>query len=142
MNFPKPTREQRLEEKIARLKAKKKEPRLSDYKKVVQRKFNTYIRERDKGQPCLACGKHSDNMQASHYIAQGSAGALRYNAENVHSTCVSCNMYKHGNLIEMRIGLVKKIGEDRVKLLEEHRHDLHKWTKEELDLIVMALSWT
>lgn len=161
MKFPKPTKEQRVRETMERrlkkqkehakvikerLKnrtskkiAKAKEPRLSDLKKVVQRKVNAYVRERDKDLPCISCGKYFDNKDAGHYVAQGSSGALRYNLDNLAGQCRGCNSFKHGNLIEMRLGLIQRIGEERVKLLEEQRHDIKKWTREELDLIVMAL---
>lgn len=138
----KPTKEARLKERIERLKAKakvKKEPKLSDYKKIVQRKVNAYIRERDKDLPCISCGKYSDNWHCGHYIAQGSSGALRYNFDNLNKQCASCNLFKHGNLIEYRIGLVSKRGANRVQLLESMRHDIKKWTREELRDILDSL---
>jgi len=128
---------------IERLKNKKQKTRdiirISDLKKQVQKKFNKWIRERDDGQPCLACGKHSGKMDASHYISQGSSGFLRYDEYNVHNTCYACNRFKHGNLIGFRIGLVKKIGEDQVKRLEELRFKTWKWTREELENILESL---
>ena len=110
--------------------------RISDLKKKAQRVFNKWVRERDKGQPCLACGKHSDKMDASHYASQGSSGYLRYHPENVSNTCYSCNRFKHGNLISYREGLVKKIGEDRVKWIENNRHKTYKYTREQLNKII------
>lgn len=121
---------------IERLKNKKQKKKvvlsISDLKKKAQRVFNKWIRERDAGEPCLACGKHSDKMDASHFIAQGSSGYLRYSEENVHSTCQSCNRFKGGNLLEYRANLIKKIGEDRVDWLWENRNITHKFTREEL----------
>ena len=111
---------------------------LPKLKKKAQIVFNKRIRERDKNKPCLACGKHSNNMHASHYIAMGSSSFLRYHPDNVHSTCAGCNLFKRGNLIEYRIGLIEKIGEEKVKWLEEHRHDLKKWTRQELEAIIKS----
>lgn len=62
----------------------------------------------------------------------GSSSFLRYHPDNVWSTCAGCNLFKRGNLIEYRIGLVAEIGEERVKWLEDHRHTLKKHTREEL----------
>lgn len=107
---------------------------LPEYKKIVQRVVNKYIRLRDDGRPCISCGKRLE-LQAGHYIAQGSCGLLRFNEENINGQCVGCNKFMHGNLINYRIGLVEKIGEKQVKYLENHRHDLHKWTREELETI-------
>ena len=111
-------------------------PKLSELKKTVQRKVNAYVRLRDSGKPCISCGKPIVSGHAGHYIAQGSSGALRYNLDNVNLQCLADNLFKHGALIEYRIGLVKKIGEKRVKWLEAHRHDIKKWERSELLEIV------
>lgn len=143
IGIPRVIKEQRLKERIERLKLKakiKKEPKLSDLKKIVQRKVNTYVRERDKDLPCISCGKWSDNWHCGHYIAQGSSGALRYNLDNLNKQCAACNLFKHGALIDYRISLVRKIGAENVEWLETHRHDIKKWTKEELLDIIKSLS--
>ena len=101
----------------------------------VQRVFNEYIRLRDNGLPCIACGKAWGYTQhASHYVPSGRNSALRFNEDNVHGGCSECNTHKSGNLIQYRIGLVEKIGEERVKALE-YNHETKKWTREELDEI-------
>lgn len=112
---------------------------LPKLKKKVQTKFNAWIRERDRGKPCIACGKHSDNMHASHFWPMGSYGCLRYNKDNVNSCCAACNLFKRGNLNEYRIGLIKKIGEERVQWLEDNRQVLKKWTRPELEEILKSL---
>lgn len=128
------------ERSLKRLKSKKQKTkgviRISDLKKKAQRVFNKWIRERDKYDPCLACGRTGVPMDASHFFPMGSNGSLRYHEDNVHNTCVSCNRFKHGNLLLYRIGLVKKIGEQRVKYLEENHKEIHKFTREELEEII------
>lgn len=109
---------------------------IADLKKKVQRVFNAWIRERDKDLPCISCGKYVDNYEAGHYIAQGSSGLLRYCEENVNNQCTNCNRWNHGNLIEYRIGLVKKIGLDLVEYLEKNRHVSCKWTREDLEKLL------
>lgn len=107
---------------------------VAQLKKSVQREFNKYIRLRDKYKPCISCGVTSqENWQAGHFWAMGSNGALRYNEENCHKQCVSCNSFKSGNLLEYRLGLVRRIGIDRVNALDEMRHDVKKFTREELE---------
>ena len=105
---------------------------IADLKKKVQKVFNAWIRERDKNEPCLACGKRGVKMDASHLWAMGSNGILRYNEDNVNNTCQSCNRFKGGNLLEYRLNLIKKIGEDRVKWLDDNHTKTHKFTREEL----------
>jgi len=101
-------------------------------KKKVQRAVNKYVRERDKDRPCISCNKHGDK-EAGHYIAQGSSGFLRYDITNIHGQCRACNRFKHGNLIEYRINLIKRIGKKEVEKLENLRTETHKWTRDELE---------
>jgi len=108
---------------------------LPELKKQAQLAVNKYIKLRDLNKPCISCLKMSPSKQAGHYVAQGSSGALRYNEDNIHGQCVPCNLYLHGNLIEYRMNLVKRIGEKRVEYLENHKHDIKKWTREELEEI-------
>lgn len=129
-----------IQRSLDRTKVKKQKTKgivkTSDLKKTTQRIVNKWIRERDKGEPCLACGKHQDSYEASHYIARGSSGYLRYHPLNINNTCTTCNRYKHGNLIYYRIGLVKKIGLKNVEWLEYNRETLYKYTDEELKFII------
>jgi hypothetical protein len=126
--------------KIERLEKKKQKTvgvvRLSDLKKKAQRVFNAWIRRRDENEPCISCQKRFDTYEAGHYIAQGSSGYLRYEPLNVNNQCTGCNRWKHGNLILYRIGLVKKIGETRVRWLEDMRVETKKWTRDELVEII------
>lgn len=125
---------------MGRLKNKKDKTvgivRVSDLKKQVQKAFNKWVRKRDDDLPCISCGGDCGKWDAGHFIAQGSSGALRFHPDNVHKQGVGCNRFKHGNLLEYRIGLVKKVGLERVEYLEEHRHDTKKWTREELEKLL------
>lgn len=125
-----------LKEMKRDLKAYKKQLTMPQLKKVVQRKVNEYVRLRDAKSPCLACGKRKDKYDASHYIAQGSSGLLRYDLDNINNTCYTCNRFLHGNLVEYRIGLIKKIGVEAVERLERDRKVIKKWTREELNEIL------
>ncbi len=84
----------------------------SDWLNLFQKVFNTYIRLRDKSLPCISC-ETTANIQyhAGHYFSLGANPALRFQELNVHKQCVSCNNYLHGNLINYRDGIIKKIGE-------------------------------
>ena len=108
-------------------------------KKKVHSEVNKFVRERDKNKPCISCGRRIESGDCGHYVAQGSSGLLRYHPDNLALQCTSCNRFKHGNLINYRIGLVSRIGEDRVKWLEDHRHDTKKWRREELESILEGL---
>ena len=86
--------------------------------------FSKFIRFRDADERgychCISCNKIDNwkKLDAGHYIPKGSDMALKFNEINVNAQCSSCNVYKSGNIIEYRIGLIKKYGEKIVKKLE------------------------
>ena len=90
----------------------------SDWLKVLQVTFNAFIRERDKGLPCISCGTLKGQFHAGHYRSVGGFPELRFNEDNVHIQCATCNNYLSGNLIEYRKGLINKIGIEKVEALE------------------------
>jgi len=103
-------------------------------KKSVQKAVNKLVRLRDQNEPCMACQKPcKDEGDASHLVAQGSSGFLRYNLDNIWKCCTSCNRFKHGNLLEFERNLIKKIGKERVDYLWDHRNDTKQWKRPELE---------
>jgi len=129
----------RMETKKAKAWAKEKAKRKEALKTVqelvleTQKVFNAYIRKRDEGKPCIACG--SDNMKkvnASHYYNANNHWNVRFDEDNVHSGCEYCNTYLHGNLIPYRENLIKRIGGDRFFALELKADFTRKFTREEL----------
>lgn len=115
-----------------RRKAHKKEAReakatlktRSDRVKEAQAAFNRYIRARDRGKPCICCGrsqgdiKHGGAVDAGHYRSRGSAPGLKFNLFNCHSQLAYCNRYLSGNAVGYRAGLIERIGLERVERLE------------------------
>ena len=109
------------------------------YVKEVQKVFNEYIRKRDKGLPCISCGKkiqENETVHASHYKPAGTCWATRFNEDNVHVSCVKCNNFLSGNLSEYRIRLVEKIGIERVEEVERLSATTKKFTIDELKEII------
>lgn len=109
-----------------------------DYLQEAQRAFNAWVRERDRGLPCISCGRTPDDSRlvtgsywdASHYRSVGACSSLRFDEDNVHAACTTCNRHKSGNILEYRIALIEKIGQERVDRLESApKH--YRWTKEE-----------
>jgi hypothetical protein len=92
-----------------------------DYVKELQVVFNKYIRLRDKDKPCISCLKPlGSKYDAGHYRSAGGNPELRFKENNVHAQCVYCNQHLHGNLIDYRINLIKRIGLEEVELLENY----------------------
>ena len=112
---------------------KKKAETVQSLMKSTQKVFNSWIRKRDYGQPCISCqNPNPKKVNAGHYIASGKSKFLSFNELNVHLQCESCNNHKSGNLIEYRINLIDKIGKDKVEYLEENRHITKIYSRSEL----------
>lgn len=109
----------------------------SDYLKLAQASFNTYIRERDKDRKCISCGTYNGKMNAGHYMSVGSTPELRFNEDNVHKQCERCNTFYSGNLINYRISLIERIGIERVEFLERKDHEPEKLTIDEIKNIAL-----
>jgi hypothetical protein len=120
------------EERKSMREAKEKIKTRGEHLRELQAAFNEWIRLRDAGQPCIACGRHHKGQNhAGHYRSVGSCPELRFEPDNVHLTCQPCNVHLSGNLIQMRIGMIKKIGLARVEWLEGP-HEPKKYTITEI----------
>lgn len=117
----------------AQLEALKTIPQL---KKEAQREFNRAIRARDrlKGYGCICCGRPLDwdaiggAVDAGHWRSTGSADHLRFHEDNCHAQRSDCNRYGAGRAVDYRIGLIARIGLERVEALESD-NGVAKWTK-------------
>lgn len=111
---------------------------LQDWLKIAQTHFNHYIRLRDKGNDCISCGAKAGKytITAGHYFPSTNK-SVTFNEDNLHGQCwYNCNSSKSGNLIEYRIGLINKIGIERLAKLELEARKTKKWTIEELKEII------
>lgn len=114
----------------------------SQHAKEAQSAFNAYIRERDRGKPCISCGateQQTDYLKisgwvASHYRSVGACPELRFDELNVHLACVRCNSHLSGNIVEYRLGLIERCGQNVVDYLEGHHEPKH-YTIEDLQEI-------
>ena len=97
--------------------SKYKNKSVSNLRSIAVRHFHKFIRERDKGKPCVSCGSYNTS-DASHFYSAGNFPQTRFNEDNVHLSCRKCNYFLSGNLIPYRIELINRIGEDRFDRLE------------------------
>lgn len=102
-----------------------------------------YIRERDKAEPCISCGRYDNEIteplrggkwDAGHWKGKGAYPELRFHQMNIHKQCKSCNggsgkyAGKSRSVSEgYRTRLTEKIG---VKMMEyfdgpESKHAQH-----------------
>ena len=115
-----------------------KEKKLYKQKKefeVVERKYNedkkrtaslkntktqvhTYIRNRDKGKPCISCGAQwNDTFQCGHHYKSETFETLRFNLDNLHGQCRRCNLHLEGAFDNYALNLPKRIGKERYDYL-------------------------
>ena len=141
---------QKLKEKTAKL-AQKVERQITkqrkealktrnEWIKEAQVSFNAYIRERDKDKPCICCGKPltldavGGGFDAGHYRSTGSSPHLRFHEDNCHGQRKYCNNWRSGNAVDYRLGLINRIGLERVEKLEAD-NEPRKYTIDELKQI-------
>jgi hypothetical protein len=123
--------QERAEHRIAKEKIKTK----GDYAKEAQQAFNEFIRLRDADLPCVSCVRHHDGKyDAGHYRTVGGNPALRYEPLNCAKQCVPCNRHKSGDVINFRLELVRRIGQEKVDWLEGP-HEPKRYTIEDLKAI-------
>ncbi len=101
-----------------------------DYLKEAQAAFNSYIRERDYGKPCISCGTLGSGKahitgsawDCGHYRSTGAAPHLRFHTLNAARQCTRCNRELSGNAVEMRKGMVLRFGMATVEAVESDNH--------------------
>lgn len=105
--------------------------------KEAQKEFNKWIRNRDRNEPCISCGETRSNLKydAGHYRSVGACPELRFEEKNCHKQCsFKCNQTRTGNVVDYRIGLIKKIGLKDVEWLEGS-HDPRHYSIDDLRVI-------
>ena len=116
-------------------KALEKLKTLGEYEIEAKKEFQKWVRLRDKNDGCISCGNtQTTEWDGGHYFKAELYSGLIFHTDNCNKQCKQCNHRLHGNESNYRIGLVKKIGEERVNWLEENKDRLrvYKFTREEL----------
>ena len=120
-----------IERKDIKVRKEKLKSR-ADHVKDTQQAFNAWVRVRDAALPCVSCGRHHEGQyHAGHYRTVGANPELRFEPLNAWKQCAPCNNHLSGNLINYRISLLQRIGEEKVAWLEGP-HEPKKYTVEEL----------
>jgi hypothetical protein len=131
----KKAKEAKSKEYNKRTRDLKKEHRDQDrswWLKSAQNAFNAYVRERDRLEPCISCGRnHEGQWHAGHYRTVGAHPEVRFHPFNNNKQCAPCNNHKSGDIVNYRINLKDKIGEKSLVWLEGY-HEPCKWTIEDL----------
>lgn len=132
--------------KIERLEtAKKKREQINKLKTYTQklndakRIFQRWVRHRDDGLPCISCGATISNpcWDGGHYKKAELFRGVIFHEDNCSRQCRKCNFYNDGNESLYREGLIKKIGEDKVRELERLAEETkrYKYSDDELKML-------
>lgn len=96
-----------------------------------------YVRVRDKERPCISCGRSVAEVEAGpfkpggywdggHYLPKSTHPELRFNTDNVHKQCKTCNggefyVRNSAKMAEVKAGydagILAKIGPERLRRL-------------------------
>ena len=121
-------------------KAKKKTKSLPSLKKTLQLLVNSYVRKRDAGLPCISCGEFKPDMQAGHFYAVKGYDGLRFDLDNIHRECQSCNCFNESHLINYADNIFDKLGKERYMALKQQAADYkmngYKWSRNELEEMI------
>lgn len=106
----------------------------------VRNVCHDYIRERDKGMDCIACGvPYNSNFHASHFYKSELYSNLKYDENNIFGGCQKCNLLMEGNESGFRTGLIQRFGVDFVNDIDNkaksYKKNDFKWDRETLNEI-------
>ena len=112
--------------------------------KTTKDTVHRYVRERDKGKPCISCGATWHNrFQAGHCFSVKQHNGIRFDLFNINGQCPKCNTFNEGNYDEYRLRLPNRIGvEEFEKLKKRAKIALvvpYSYTKHELREILLNI---
>ncbi len=122
---------ERREIKVRKEKLKSR----ADHMREAQVVFNQWVRLRDEALPCISCGRHHHGKyDAGHYRTTAACPELRFDPLNVHKQCSPCNTQLSGNIVEYRLELIRRIGQEQVDWIEGP-HEAKRYTIHDLKAI-------
>lgn len=121
-------------------KAGVKVQKRTDYIKKLDKVFSEYIRLRDSMNGyfrCISCGQIKPYEQADcgHYYSR-TRMSTRFDEDNCHAECRSCNRFKADHLIGYQKNLISKIGQTKFDLLAFKANQVKKWSDFELKALI------
>lgn len=124
---------------------KKKLRKISALKKQAWRVFSEWIRRREADKDgylsCITCGTkvHWKDSNASHFL-HGHSKPTFFEPRNVHGSCIRCNLYLSGNLIEYTRFMIDRYGLAVVDELRALSKQIYKPSRQDLEAIIEKYS--
>lgn len=139
---PKSTGKEKSRFEISEIKTPTRKASRSTLMRKADDAFSLFIRTRDsqayegKAFKCISCGRvlSIDQCDNGHYVNR-SHMSLRFSELNCNAQCRHCNRFQEGNIQDYRNGLIKKIGEKKVLLLEAQKNITNKISNFELEIL-------
>lgn len=125
--YAKQRSEKKLQEKVADKKRRNKKIKEnlktpSKHREELQKLINKIAVLIDKDRPCICRPEEqTEHFNGGHYYSVGSVPAMRWNLHNIHKQSVKSNKYLGGEPLLFREGLIRRYGEDYVKMIEQQR---------------------
>jgi hypothetical protein len=126
--------------KIRLASGKKKRP--PNLKKILWKLVSEYVRRKSADHAgmvaCVTCGKsaHWKQMDCGHYIPKSLGLSIYFEERNLGVQCSACNRFRHGNLAQYALYLLKTYGASILDELDALRRTTRKIsTSEYLELI-------
>lgn len=118
--------------KNSKTKKKKDKTPLELAKEELMELAKKFIKLRD-GPTCWTCGKKGlvgSDFQGGHFIRDSVGGViLRYDENNIHPQCMSCNIFKGGNEGEYTMKMLDEYGKEFVEEMFRLKHQAKtKWS--------------
>lgn len=72
---------------------------------------------------CVSCGarKHWKELQCGHYVPASAGMATYFDPRNLNPQCVSCNVFRNGNLTQYTLYMIEKHGQEVLHELDALR---------------------
>lgn len=107
---------------------------------IAQAAFNSWVRARDAGKPCICCGAfpQSDSLRggewdAGHFRSRGACPELAFDENNCHAQLKKCNR-RSWDVASYRANLIERIGLQAVERLEGP-HEPKRYSRDDLRAI-------
>ena len=119
-----------------------KKETVSSAKKKVWKVFSEYIRFRAADEngnaKCVSCGKVAPwrSLHAGHYIPKTSGLSIYFFEKNVHPQCVTCNLFKSGNLSEYALYLTRTYGQGILEKLDRKKCEPMKLSRGDYEELI------
>ena len=97
-------------------------------------------RVRNSSDHCYTCGKYLsfDQRAAGHFYSKKAHPSVMYDLDNLRVQCFNCNSVLSGNIKAYKPRLEQELG-SRFIDLTIRANTAHKWTKEQLQLLINNL---